>query len=58
VKERIAKLNTSGTLPEGMKMGVAFDSTTFIEDSTNDLIFTLILSVILTSIVCWLFLGP
>ena len=40
-----------------MKMNVSFDTTKFIEDSTNELIFTLIMSVILTSIVCWLFLG-
>jgi hydrophobe/amphiphile efflux-1 (HAE1) family protein len=57
VKERINKLNASGTLPKGMKMGISFDSTKFIEDSTNELLFTLMLSVILTSIVCWLFLG-
>ena len=57
VKDRIANMNRSGTFPKGMKMGVPFDSTKFIEDSTNDLVFTLILSVILTSLVCWLFLG-
>jgi len=57
VKKRIEHLNASGTLPKGLKMGISFDSTKFIEDSTNELVFTLILSVILTSIVCWLFLG-
>jgi multidrug efflux pump len=57
VKERIASLNISGLLPKNMKMGVSFDSTKFIEDSTNELLFTLTMSVILTSIVCWLFLG-
>jgi hydrophobe/amphiphile efflux-1 (HAE1) family protein len=57
VKERIRHLNTSGTLPKGMTMGISFDSTKFIEDSTNELLFTLALSVVLTSIVCWLFLG-
>ncbi len=57
VKERIAGLNASGLLPKNMKMNISFDSTKFIEDSTNELIFTLTMSVILTSLVCWLFLG-
>ncbi|MBN1498478.1 MAG: efflux RND transporter permease subunit [Spirochaetes bacterium] len=57
VKERIAQINASGLLPKNMKMNLSFDSTKFIEDSTNELIFTLTMSVILTSIVCWLFLG-
>jgi len=55
VKERIVGINAR--LPKNMKMMVSFDSTKFIEDSTNELLFTLILSVILTSLVCYLFLG-
>jgi HAE1 family hydrophobic/amphiphilic exporter-1 len=57
VKERIASLNVSGLLPKNMKMNISFDTTKFIQDSTNELIFNLILSAVLTSIVCWLFLG-
>ena len=44
-------------LPEGMKLAVNFDSTRFIEESVHELNFTLILSAILTSLVCWVFLG-
>jgi len=55
VKKEIAKLQP--TLPKGMKMGVVTDSTQFIKESTHELLFTLGLSAILTSIVCYLFLG-
>jgi HAE1 family hydrophobic/amphiphilic exporter-1 len=45
------------TLPKGMTLGVNFDSTTFIKDSVRELTHHLILAAILTSLVCWLFLG-
>ena len=44
-------------LPEGYELGINFDSTRFIEDSVQELVFTLILSALLTSVVCWFFLG-
>lgn len=44
-------------LPDGMDLAVSFDSTRFIEESIAEIQFTLVLSVILTSLVCWLFLG-
>lgn len=44
-------------LPAGMTIGVNFDSTQFIEDSVDELKFTLLLSALLTAVVCWLFLG-
>jgi HAE1 family hydrophobic/amphiphilic exporter-1 len=44
-------------LPPDMKMGINFDSTTFIEDSISETKFTLILSAIVTAVVCYLFLG-
>ncbi len=55
VKKRMEEIQK--TLPEGLKLGVNFDSTKFIEDSTHELNFTLVLSALLTSVVCWLFLG-
>ncbi len=55
VKVRVAGIQKD--LPEGMKLNVVFDSTKFIEDSTHELNFTLILSAVLTSIVCFLFMG-
>ncbi len=44
-------------LPDGMDLQVVFDTTRFIEESTHELNFTLILSALLTGAVCWLFLG-
>lgn len=55
VKERLAQIQKN--LPNGIHLDVNFDSTKFIKDSTHELNFNLILSAILTSIVCWLFLG-
>lgn len=55
VKERLRYLKD--VLPSGMTLIPLNDSTKFIEDSTHELIFTLCLSALLTSIVCWLFLG-
>lgn len=55
VKERIK--NLKGIIPPDLSLGVIWDSTKFIEDSTRELYTNLFLSVILTSIVCWLFLG-
>ena len=45
------------TLPQGMKTEVLFDTTTFIEESVNEIALELVLAVILTAGVCWLFLG-
>lgn len=55
VRSKIKSLEK--TLPEGMKLAVNFDSTRFIEESVHELNFTLVLSAILTSLVCWIFLG-
>lgn len=55
VKERVAEVNAQ--LPPGMSLAVNFDSTQFIEDSVRELNKHLILAVILTSLVCWVFLG-
>jgi len=55
VKKRMA--NLGDILPKGMNMGIVTDTTVFIKDSINELLFTLGLAVILTSVVCYLFLG-
>ncbi|PWU22447.1 MAG: AcrB/AcrD/AcrF family protein, partial [Bdellovibrio sp.] len=49
--------NIKDQLPPGMKLSVNFDSTRFIEQSVHEMIKHLILAVLLTSIVCWAFLG-
>ncbi len=55
VKEAIAEIQK--TLPPGMELGINFDSTQFIEESVHEIQFELLLSVILTAFICWLFLG-
>lgn len=55
IKRRMQEV--AGILPEGFEIGVNYDGTIFIEDSIKELYRTLILSGLLTSLVCWLFLG-
>ncbi len=55
LKQRLKELTS--TLAPGFQLGINFDSTRFIEDSISELNFTLLLSALLTSLVCWLFLG-
>jgi multidrug efflux pump len=55
VKKALAELQE--TLPEGMTVGINFDSTQFIEDSVKEIQLELLLSVLLTALVCWMFLG-
>ena len=55
VKKRMEEVRKE--LPPGYQIGINFDSTQFIEDAVHELVFTLILSAMLTSVVCWMFLG-
>ncbi len=55
VKAKVEEINK--TLPPKLKLKPVFDTTKFIEESTDEMVFTLILSAILTSLVCFLFLG-
>jgi len=55
VKKRVAELRKN--LPAGMQLNVVFDATQFIQDSVNELERSLFLSIILTSLVCLIFLG-
>ncbi len=54
---RAAIANVQKTLPDGMKVDVLFDTTGFIEESVSEIGLELCLAVILTGLVCWLFLG-
>ncbi len=45
------------TLPDGMLLGINFDGTRFIEESVQEIEIELLASVLLTALVCWLFLG-
>jgi len=55
VRESVNELRKS--LPEGMELQVMFDTTEFIQESVHEIETELLLAVVLTSLVCWLFLG-
>ena len=55
VKDRLAELTKA--LPPDVTIGVNFDSSIFIQDAIHETEFTLVLSALITSIVCFLFLG-
>ena len=55
IKKKMEEINKQ--LPPGLEIGVNFDSTTFIEESIHELSFTMVLSAVLTALVCWVFLG-
>jgi hydrophobe/amphiphile efflux-1 (HAE1) family protein len=54
---RAAIAETQKTLPPGMKVEVLFDTTNFITESVDEIKLELGLAVVLTALVCWLFLG-
>ncbi len=55
VKLRMAELQQQ--YGDHIQFGVNFDSTRYIEDSIHEMLFTLLFSAFLTSLVCWIFLG-
>lgn len=55
VKAAMAEIQP--TLDKDMELAVNFDSTQFIEESVHEIEFEIVLAVILTALVCWIFLG-
>ncbi|QSR87028.1 efflux RND transporter permease subunit [Candidatus Methylacidiphilum infernorum] len=55
VKKKLQELQPF--LPKGIQTEVVYDRTKYIEDSIKETLFTLLLSAVITSIVCYLFLG-
>jgi len=55
VLERLEQVKKE--LPPGIELGITVNRTRFVEESINELTFTLVLSGLVTSLVCWLFLG-
>ncbi|MBK7975401.1 MAG: efflux RND transporter permease subunit [Deltaproteobacteria bacterium] len=55
VKAEMAKIQQ--TLPDDLELGINYDGTTFVEESTKEIEFAIVLAVALTGIVCWAFLG-
>jgi hydrophobe/amphiphile efflux-1 (HAE1) family protein len=55
VKAKLAQLQPR--LPAGMEMALNYDATISVEDAIKDIQIALALAVVLTAIVCWMFLG-
>ncbi|MCL2012733.1 MAG: efflux RND transporter permease subunit [Cystobacterineae bacterium] len=55
IKAAMVELNEE--FPEGMKLEINNDATKFIEDAVTDIRDELVLAILLTALVCWLFLG-
>ena len=55
VREELVRINDR--LPEGMVAGINFDSARFIEDTVRHIELELVMAVVLTALVCWMFLG-
>ncbi len=55
VKAELERLRKD--LPADIRIETAFDATVFVEEAIDETVFTLVLSGILTALVCWLFLG-
>ncbi|MGE4158770.1 MAG: efflux RND transporter permease subunit [Planctomycetota bacterium] len=55
VKQRIEEVRKE--LPQGVSIDLSFDTTRFVAENVHELMFTLVLSVFLTAMVCWLFIG-
>ncbi len=55
VKAEMKKIQA--TLPTDLELGINYDGTVFVEESTQEIEFAIVLAVALTGIVCWVFLG-
>jgi multidrug efflux pump len=55
VRERVEEIRS--TLPEGVDLNITFDTTQPVEEAIHEIGLTLILAVLLTALVCWMFLG-
>ena len=55
VKAKMEQLKAQ--LPEGLSLGVNWDTTVFVEQAIHEILFTLVLASLLTGLVCLLFLG-
>jgi hydrophobe/amphiphile efflux-1 (HAE1) family protein len=55
VRARAAQVQKG--LPDGMRLNINFDTTRYIKQAVQELNFVLLLSALLTGLVCWLFLG-
>jgi len=54
---RAKVLEIEKQLPEGLFIVINFDTTVFVERAIEEILFTLVMAALLTSLVCWVFLG-
>jgi hydrophobe/amphiphile efflux-1 (HAE1) family protein len=55
IRDKVSEIQRN--VPAGMKVEILADTTVFIEESVNEIKLELFLALILTALVCWLFLG-
>lgn len=55
IKKKAADLQKQ--LPEGVQLSINFDTTPYIQETVQELLFTILMAALLTAIVCWSFLG-
>ncbi|MEK7468243.1 MAG: efflux RND transporter permease subunit [Planctomycetota bacterium] len=55
VRDKLVEIRKQ--LPEGIELTVVFDSTPYVEENIHEIELTMVLAVILTALVCWVFLG-
>jgi len=55
VRAKVAEIEKQ--LPEGLFIVINFDTTLFVERAIGEILFTLVMAALLTSLVCWVFLG-
>ncbi|HWE30497.1 MAG TPA: efflux RND transporter permease subunit, partial [Polyangia bacterium] len=55
IRDKVAEIQRN--VPKGMKVEILADTTIFIEESVNEIKLELGLALVLTALVCWLFLG-
>ncbi|ULU24283.1 Cobalt-zinc-cadmium resistance protein CzcA [Dyella terrae] len=57
VKEEVAKLNSDGTLPAGVKLVPFYDRSTLVSVTTHTVLHNLIFGCLLVFLIQWIFLG-
>ena len=57
IKEEIAKINSDGTLPPGVKVVPFYDRTTLVDVTTHTVLHNLIFGCLLVFAIQWIFLG-
>jgi len=57
IKDEIAKINSDGTLPEGVKVVPIYDRSTLVAVTTHTVLHSLVFGCLLVFLIQWIFLG-